>query len=356
MLCGNSERSYPLAHLNIPTIFADQRWQSCFEQFLQSLRAEHTRYAYSQILKHFFASCPGRSPDAFRKSDVETFIRLSMISTRSGGKLLAPSAGTINFRLSSIKSFFDFAATFTIEGPDSEPQPLLQRVNPATGIKHHKRGRTHRTLSDEEIARLFSVIPPTGNGIRDRTLFYSFLMLGRRKSELLNLRWSDIEETIFVEHGQSRPGYRYSFLAKGKTSRTWAEMPGEVFEAIQWLLLATGRLEDITPESYIFIGMSSGSRTTPDPNKPLNGGSILRTIKRYAVACGISADRACIHLLRHVNAQQRLRNGQTLVEISSALGHSSIATTSIYLQSLQTESDTGAPALAAKFGSLAGVK
>src|SRR5437868_14714860 len=114
--CGGNfqEGSYPLAHLKIPVLFNDDRWQSCFKQFLQSLRAEHTKYSYSQILKHFFASAPGRSPDAFRKSDVEDFIRSSMTSSRSGGKLLQPSPGTINFRLSSIKSFFDFAATYTV--------------------------------------------------------------------------------------------------------------------------------------------------------------------------------------------------------------------------------------------------
>jgi integrase len=331
----------------------DSPWGQCYQHFLQSLRTENTKYRYGLYLESFFSKPPARLPDAYSKGDIEAFIHSSRISTRNHGKPLKPAAGSVNFRLSAIASFYSYAATYTVD-INGIQQMLLQKPSPATGIKRQRSEPAHRTISDDELSRLFAVIPLSGNGIRDRILFYSFLMLGRRRNELVHLRWGDIEETTFVERGHTRAGYRYSFIGKGRRQKVWAEMPQEVYDAITWLLVATDRLETTKPTDYIFVGM--GNRNIADPNKPLTGASVLRLVKKYAALADVPADRVCVHLFRHLNAQERLKNGQTLVEIMQAMGHASMGTTHIYLQSLVTQADIGAPALAAKFGSLTGVK
>src|SRR5215472_3007606 len=128
-------------------------WERCLAQFLRrpydrspSLK---TVRDYRRTLIAFFTSSseggPPKHPELYTREDVEYFIHRPSSSPRNAGS--PPSISTINQRLSIITSFYKFAATFTIQGPDGRPQVLLLTPSPTLGLRHGRPDRTYRALS-----------------------------------------------------------------------------------------------------------------------------------------------------------------------------------------------------------------
>lgn len=65
--------------------------------------------------------------------------------------------------------------------------------------------------------------------------------------------------------------------------------------------------------------------------KPVQKVYLRNLVKRLARKCGIDK-RTHPHLFRHCGAVSMIKDGMNIIEVSAALGHSSIATTSNYLQ------------------------
>ena len=106
----------------------------------------------------------------------------------------------MNQRLAILSSFYAFASTFTITGPDGRPQVLLQRPSPTLGLRHKRPERTYRAFSEDELDRFFSVIPTdTVKGLRDRAIFLLYFWTARRREEIARLRWGDIEQATIVD-------------------------------------------------------------------------------------------------------------------------------------------------------------
>src|ERR1700741_645277 len=106
----------------------------------------------------------------------------------------------------------------------SNPCDALERpkVNPALA----------RGLSAEQVRTLLAVIPETPAGLRDRAIFLTLVLTGRRRSEVLNLRACDLVvegETVF-----------YQYRGKGG-KRGRRELPRPAYEAIMRALAAFGK-------------------------------------------------------------------------------------------------------------------
>ncbi len=209
-------------------------WERCLAQFLRQLydrsRSLKTVHDYRRTLIAFFTSSaqggPPKHPERYTREDVEYFIHRPSSSPRNAGS--PPSISTINQRLSILASFYKFAATFTIPGPDGHPQVLLQTPSPTLGLHHGRPDRTYRALSDEELDRFFAIIPSdTIKGLRDRAIFLLYFWTARRREEIARLRWGDIEQGVIVdEGGRRRQGWRYRFRGKGKRGEEdIAELP-----------------------------------------------------------------------------------------------------------------------------------
>ncbi len=333
----------------VPTIFSDEAWQGCLVAYAGQLRSNDTWSSYMGVLKRFFRD-PERTPDLYTKAEVEHFIRSSHTSIRNnGGRPVVPAPSTINLRRAVLSSFYDYSAGFRIVGDDKHLHALLQTPSPTAGIKLEKPAPAHRLLSESDLVALFSAIPQTTvQGMRDRAMFLSYLYLGRRKAEL-RLYWQDIEPHTFTDSaGQPYQGYRYRYHAKGKGQRwQYAEMPLEVYQAIEWYLIASGRIDSIQPGDGVFVRHYPASHG----REPLSSSTIYHVLRKYASAAGLD-ETVTVHSFRHANAQWRYKCGQGLMEICAAMGHSHAGITWIYLQSLVPENDTGAALLAAKFGPL----
>jgi site-specific recombinase XerD len=340
-------------------------WERCLAQFLRQLydRSHSTRTAeaYRSTLIAFFTGSaqggPPKHPEDYTREDVEYFLHRASTSRRNAGA--PPSIATINQRLSIVASFYNFAATFTIPGPDGRPQPLLQTPSPTLGIRHGKPDRSYRALSDDELDRFFAVIPTdTVMGLRDRAIFLLYFWTARRREEIARLRWGNIEQGTIVEPGgKRRQGWRYHFHGKGKGGQEdIAELPDPAKTAIDRYLIAARRMQTIQSDDPLFVaigpeqgGGKPGVTLPPDDHTPLTSRAIAHALKKYAKMAGIDEKRLSLHSLRHTAATQRYAAGSDVREIQHLLRHASIATTDTYLRELMGTADPGSKLIEEKF-------
>jgi integrase len=176
--------------------------------------------------------------------------------------------------------------------------------NPAEDIKLHKSKRTveKKYFDEEQLVTIFEKADEMYPEISDifRFLYYT----GLRRSELLSLKWEDVDlkrQILHVRESKSEHGYRHIPLRK---------------EAIQIL-------ETLPHESeWIFIHVSFG--------KPWNKDHLSRCFKKVLLRCKIPNLK--LHSLRHTFATHLVMRGITTDMISDLLGHSSVLITEVYAQ------------------------
>lgn len=156
-------------------------------------------------------------------------------------------------------------------------------------------------LSVEEIQRMFDVC----DNLKHRAIIALLYSCSIRSSELINLKWSDIDRSRMVITIRQ---------AKGKKDRQVGlnQKLIEVLEAYYW---------KYKPVEYVFNGQFSNQYSKE---------SVLQVVKQLATKAGIDNKRVYTHLLRHCSATHMLESGVDLNLIQRILGHSSVKTTSIY--------------------------
>jgi integrase/recombinase XerD len=208
---------------------------------------------------------------------------------------------TTTLQLSSFRRFFRYLVR---EGEIRE--------DPTAQIAMPKIGRSlPRSLTEEEVESLLgapTVTDPLGN--RDRTMLEVLYATGLRVSELVNLRYGQVN----LNQGVIR------ILGKGNRERL---IPlGE--EAVRWLNeFARGSRAEILLErqtDYLFP-TRRGDRMTRQ--------AFWHIIKRYARKAGVAKDLSP-HTLRHAFATHLLNHGADLRVVQMLLGHSDLSTTQIY--------------------------
>jgi len=155
-------------------------------------------------------------------------------------------------------------------------------------------------LSEDEIKALFF----NTKNVKHRAIMFLIYSAGLRMSELLSLRWSDIDSTRNVIYLRS---------AKGNKDRITVLSP----LAHEYLLHYR---ELYHPRQWVFEGSSGG---------PYSSRSVNNTIKRHAFQAGINK-RVSAHTLRHSFATHLLEGGTDLRYIQALLGHESSRTTERY--------------------------
>ena len=322
----------------------DESWQRCISDFLQSIEdisgSIRSRMAYHYVLNRFFAD--SRNPDEYSRSDVQAFLNEPSRLRYKQGQQVKPA--TKNQRLMVLNSFYKYAATYEIHG-----QQLLEKPAPSLGLKYLKTGPAYKALTADELERFFSAIDnSTITGLRDRALFLTFFWTGRRRSEIARLTWSDIEQAVIVESdGTRRAGVIYRYIAKGKSREVQtSELPAPAWNATLAYLQRAGRLPEMQPEYPVF------SSLRPDqPHHALTGGRCNHIFKFYCKRAGLSPSYS-LHSLRHCAARLRYEAGSSIQDVQIFLGHSSLATTDVYLKRLTGISDPGAKLLIDRFGTL----
>lgn len=307
-------------------------------------QSDDTIYTYHSTLTHFFACSahggPAKSPERYTREDVLDFIHHPSFGMRNRG--LPPAPGTVNARLTHITSFYRFASTY----PSSD-HPIFDRVSPTAGLAFGKVDRKYRALSLGELERLFAAIPTdTVQGKRDRAIFLFYLWTARRRAEIANLRWGDLEYGVIVEKGTRRNGWLYHFRGKGhKTEDDIAELPHLAKAALDVYLEASGRTATMRPESPLFVAWDKRQRL----ELPLSHSVFSYQLKRYARAAGLDEKRISLHSFRHSASKLRYEAGEDILSLKNLLRHVSLETTFIYVQGLMGTADSAAKLLEEQF-------
>jgi integrase/recombinase XerC len=305
----------------IPARFDDSAsgWERALYSFLAEKErrsgSKRTVQSYSRMLQDFFGRL-GKPPDLVTSQEVFAYAHGIGLSGRE------PSAVTVGARAACISSFFKFL--IRMGAVTSNPCDALERPKASPAPP--------RGLSADQVRQLLAVIPETPAGLRDRAIFLTLVLTGRRRSEVLNLRAGDLAvdgETVY-----------YVYRGKGG-KRGRRELPRPACDAIVRSLAAFGTtLSDMRPDESLWRAVGADSGIT-------DGTAYLR-FRRYLKDAGLPPSG--LHVLRHSAAKLRRDAGESIESVSSFLDHSSLAVTSLYLRRLEGQEDQGWAAVAEAIG------
>ena len=270
--------------------------------------SRRTVEGYGRMLWPFFADL-GKTPDRVTPADVLAWAHGVGKSGRT------PSATTIGARIACLSSFYRFGIRMSLL--TGNPCDALQR--PRT-VQAPARG-----LSADDVRHLLAVVPDTACGRRDRAILLTFILTGRRRTEVISLKAGDLS----VEDGTAF----YSYRGKGgKCGRR--ELPRPAYEAVVGTLADAGKeLATMAPDESLWR---------------ISSGTFYGRFRQYLAAAGLAPSG--LHVLRHSAAKLRRDAGETVEAVSSFLDHSSLAVTSVYLRRLEGVEDRTWREVAAAIG------
>ncbi|MBL7738908.1 MAG: tyrosine-type recombinase/integrase [Chitinophagaceae bacterium] len=186
--------------------------------------------------------------------------------------------------------------------------------NPVAGIeKPHLEQKLPQKLTRQNALRMLEIIYNyswKNRFLRERNhaMFATFIFAGLRKSELLNLRYADVDIenlTIFIRQGK---GSKDRIVPM---SMTLAEILKRYLEERKKLIITCAEF------------FTSSTR-----NQGLTDDGLKHIVDHIKAVSGIAFS---VHKLRHTFATLMLEGGCDIYALSKMMGHSDIKTTTIYL-------------------------
>lgn len=340
-----------------PDLTPSSDWGKCMVDFLNQIyrksSSPHSQDHYRAGMEAFFSIFPRKLPHEYTKGEVIAWITSPSTANGREGRPVKPQ--TFSNRLIILTGLYKYAQSYGVMGEDGHQYPLMMYLPPTAGIQHPKRPDAgNKALSEEELTAFFKQIPrDTLLGKRDFALMSMYFWCARRRSEIMNLQWRDIEQSLIVDGGQSRMAMIYHFRGKGrKMVDDVYELPPVAATALFAYLEESGLMKSIQPDDYLFTCVPGyiGKRGY-DPKRPLSPQSIQEVVKRYASAASINRPIGT-HAFRHTSARAAYAAGASVREVQQKLRHRSIATTSLYLETLISVSDPTIGRLQAKYSTL----
>ena len=213
---------------------------------------------------------------------------------------------TINTYLSALKGVAMEA--WTLKLIDTDTYQHIKHVRSVRGTRLPK----GRALSAAEVKKLFFTCESdTGaKGLRDAAIIAVLLGCGLRRSEVVGLEMGSIE----------REDQAFRVLGKGNKERL-AYMPRGTWERVSlWV-------EEIRGDhpGPLFTRIRRYSDVTDDR---LSDQAIYHILDTRRVEAGL--EKCAPHDLRRTFATSLLDNGEDIITVKDAMGHSSVATTQLY--------------------------
>lgn len=263
--------------------------------------------AYSDALSLLMRFVENKTGKTFEKQCLEDFSHDTILDFLDYlEKDRANSVRTRNTRLMFIRTFFRHIAC-------RYPSALATYSRIATIPCKITRTRLVSYLEPEVISEIIkSIDRKSPYGSQEYLLITFLVQTGIRVSELCNIRFSDIL-------GKDNPCLR--ILGKGRKER-FVRLNSEICEMLREIQRASPEQE------FIFI-----NRYGKQISRHGIAYILDRVMSRAKVLRPALADKKMSpHILRHTNAMFLLYGGCDLASISKWLGHSSVATTNIYVQ------------------------
>lgn len=171
-----------------------------------------------------------------------------------------------------------------------------------------KENKLPQVFSIEQIKQLVSVI----TNLKHRVIISLFYGTGLRMNELVTVKIVDIDSKA----------YQVKVTGKGSKDR-FTILPKQLLNDLRKYYLQH------KPQTYLFEGQTKG--------KPMHCRSIQHFVQRYVTLIGLGGKDYSAHTLRHSFATHLLDCGTDIHTIKELLGHSSIATTMVYLHLQQSK-------------------
>ena len=271
------------------------------ELFLNYLKYEkrysvHTITAYENDLDQFVL---------FGKKLVEDFcveevdyhlIRLWIISLMESGT----SARSVNRKISTLKSFFKFLMREEKIGKNPTDKIILPKMGKKLPV----------FVEEKEINRLLDgkYFTDDFEGKRDKAVVSLFYGTGIRLSELVGIRFSDLDllEKIVKVTGK-------------RSKERLVPFPVEISAVLNEYIQVRNEL---FPDSGNFVFLTENGE--PAYNK-----LIYRIVKKQ-LSLVTTIEKKSPHILRHSYATHLLNHGADLNAIKELLGHANLAATQVY--------------------------
>ncbi len=258
--------------------------------------AVHSQTAYRQDLEALWK---------YLSRDYAQTIQVSSLTSLEFKDFLAHLRDDLAYRPRSIARIM---STLRLFGAWLEKRGLA-KTNPAVGLRNPRlEKRLPVFLAEEEIRRLLTIPDRSDEeGVRNHAILVCFLYTGLRLSELVGLDVKDLD----------LPAGTIRVMGKGSKERLVPIHPVLGATITHWLAARSSSL-----------GSASPLFPRPDGGR-LTSRQVGYLVRQSVVAAGVS-QRITPHKLRHTFATQLLHRGADLIEIKELLGHSQLATTSIY--------------------------
>lgn len=249
------------------------------DNFIQEMKrrnfSKNTIDNYSSCIKYFFGQSKKDHPKNINEQDIKTFLgTLKQTNTQR------------NYH-SAIKKFYDVCLG----------QKEKFRYIPYA----RKDGKLPIVLSVYEVQKMFSVCENTKHKVI-LALLYS---CGLRVSELINLKWSNIDRSRMIIN---------IIQAKGKKDR-------QVMLTPELIPLLEKYWAEYKSKEYVLNGQFQFQYSDR---------SVGEVVKQLAAKSGINK-RVYTHLLRHCSFTHMVENGTDINLVQKIAGHSSVKTTNLYL-------------------------
>jgi len=258
-------------------------YKSCPKAYLQKLQikkySNSTIRTYVMAFEKFINHYKENELDQLNENHIRDYLSILVQKGYSNS--------AINQAVNAIKFYYEMVLDM--------PNRFYDIERP---IKEHK---LPKVISKEEVLALIK----NTNNIKHRCIVSLLYSAGLRRSELINLKISDIDSKRMLIRVEDAKGNkdRYTILAQAVLEELRSYYR-------QW-----------RPQLYLFEGPGGRKYSSRSIANIINKAAIKARIKKKVTP----------HMLRHCFATHLLENGTDLRTIQQLLGHSSIKTTEIYM-------------------------
>jgi len=268
--------------------------------WLESRRSEHTREAYAADIEKMLSFLKDKELASVELRDLQRFQKHLDSSKTAHGKKYAPK--TKQRIITAVKSLFSFASEDGYIAANPAKRLVIEKCQDNRGA---------RVLPRADIDKMIEVAATNEtHGQRDGLILQVLFFSGARVSELTALRWQDVQAND-VNGGQ------LALFGKGNKGRTVGITPTLYASLLAYRKEINGKAKE-----RVFTSQKDDSGMTRQ--------QVYRIVKSAAKQAGANW-AASPHWMRHSFATEGLKNKAPLRLIQKDLGHSSLATTQIYL-------------------------
>jgi integrase/recombinase XerC len=257
--------------------------------------SRHTVTSYETDLVAFFDYLVTQYDGLPLPQITHTYIR-SWLATLKEDEL---KAGTINRKISTLKSFFKYS----LKTGAIQQSPMARIISPK------KEKRLPSFVDGRDLQTLFEHVefPDNWTGRTERLLLQLFYQTGMRLSEAIELKDSQVNFS----------GNTLKVLGKGNKERV---VPMNPELALGLKAYQHDRLQQ-WPETALLL--------SDDKGNPLAPRRVYTAVRKY-LSLVTTIEKRSPHVLRHSFATHLMNNGADLNAVKELLGHSSLAATQVY--------------------------